>query len=466
MTKRSQHWLDEPQARGRKRTIRNWMHYRAPQAVGKQVADDFDPWLDVKAKAKPSNGVIPSWTGNIDMAFASLDAPLQAFAGDTTDAKNSALWGVRRSDRPNSWVNWKAYGVVDSTPATINYDAAGNAIGATWKGLWPGADLEVRHCGHKVTKRIIIRERSAPTHYEFTLKLAGGHDAVQVGDTLSIRDAQGIERLRTMPPWAHDSATTSIEPDGHQYFPATLTRGKDVKGLACYAIDINPKDLERAILPMYVDPTTTIGPNAATCEDNYLNGVVAGNNNNYGGLTTMYVGNTNKYRGLLRVATADIPLGTINSATWAFYVVGAATYPRTWSAWAMMDASTWVEGTGAPAAENGSSCWNKMVYNTTNWPGSVGAGTSGTDFIADASPPGVSVTARDAWYSLTLKTSWFSGWKSGSMVNNGWTVRFAEDSYHQCCAQEYVVDAAKRWYVTIDYVLGGAAAMLARRIHE
>lgn len=456
MTKRSQHWLDEPAARGRKRTIKNWMHYRAPQAESKLVADDSDPWLDVKTKAKPPNGIIPKWTGNIDMAFASLDAPLQAFAGDTTDAKNSALWGVRCADRPNSWANWKAYGVVEGVSPRIDEDEAGNVIGATWHGLWPGSDLEIRHAGHKVTKMIVIRERSAPAHYEFTLKIAGGHDAVQVGDTLSIRDAQGVERIRTMPLSAWDSATTGIGPDGHQYFAPTLKRMADVtiKGggkAACYAIDIDPRDLASAVLPLYIDPTTTIS-GAAAIEDTCLLSDSGHGDKNWGSLTQVYMGNSGARRALYRIKGASIPVGVITSAVLQAYTNNpAGTVTVTTHRVASSDAG-YVTGTGMGAVQAGSCCWNWKSYNTVPW------SAAGCGYVTDGTQQSVSLVTGVSWRSYAWHPSWLVSGADAQAIS-------------LCSGANGLGTYSVEWpttkpYFEITYALGGAAAMLARRIHE
>lgn len=467
MTTRSQHWLDEPQARGRKRTIKNWMHYRAPQAESKLVADDFDPWIETRPRAKPPNGVIPKWTGNIDMAFASLDAPLQAFAGDTTDAKNSALWGVRCADRPDSWANWKAYGVKEGVAPKIEEDEAGNVIGATWPGLWPGADLEIRHEGHKASKTIVVRERSAPTHYEFTLKMAGGHEAVESGGGLSIRDAQGVERMAVRAPWARDSATTGIGPDGAQYFAATLKRMADVtiKGggkVACYAIDIDPRDLASAVLPLYIDPTTTISGTAAI-EDTQLRADAA-SNLNFGGRVNMYC-SLNLWIPLIRVTQASLPDGSYTAARLKAYCEehsgGGAKTP---TAYQVSSANTWVEGSKDYAVEVGACSWGHAKHDTQAWAGSAGCQTANVDYITTGSTT-ISVTGTGA-FTATLPTAWFAAWKSGAVVANGFMLD--DGVYYFAISSTESATPARRPYFEIDYSTASphAASMLARRIAE
>lgn len=468
MIQRSQHWLDEPQARGRKRTICNWMHWRAPSA-GRDVADS-DAWQESVRRAAPHGGVIPSWTGNIDMAFAALEGPLQAFAGDTTDANNSALWGVRRADRPNSWTNWKAYGVNPGVSPRIDTDEQGNVIGATWIGLWPGADLQIVYAGHKAEKRIIVKERSAQTRYEFTLKVAPAHDVVQVGDTLSIRDSRGVEQLRTSPPWAHDSATTGIGPDGHQHYAATLTRGADVRGLARYVIDIKPEDLAGAVLPVVIDPDTVIS-GTTDIEDSFIPQTGTAN---YGAAVYVACGSNGTHvSGLYRLATAALPAGAITGFTHYVHNWGYPAETANVRYMAVTPANTWVEGTANGTEQIGSTGWNHCITTSQAWAGSAGCSTIGTDTHSEASyttydsSPTV-MTEGDR--SLALTPSWVSNWKSGAWVNNGFLIRESVLSRgasrgwtHR--STEYSV-AGQRPYFTITYVLGGAAAMLARRIHE
>jgi hypothetical protein len=396
------------------------------------------------------------------MAYAALEAPLQAFAGDTTDPLNSALWGVRCADRPNTWANWKAYGVVDGITPRLDTDEAGNVIGATWVGLWPGADLRIVNGGHKVEKWIVINERSASTHYEFTLKLAGGHDAVQVGDTLSIQDPQGVERLSTRTPWARDSATTAGTADGRNYYPATLTRMGNVGNLARYAIDIRAEDLASAVLPLEIEPTTTIS-GTANIQDALING--NGPDNNYGGWDRCYLGGNDAYKTLVRVNKTQIPSGSLTGFRFFVYPTTVSVSPFNAVSYAVKDANNWVEGTASIAPQTGSCCWNRTAYNTTSWAGSAGCGTSGTDYDADSSPPSSDLYPASAFHAITLKPAWATAWRDDTRTNNGALLRHTSSATAVFQSTENS-NSAQTPYVEIDYALGGAASMLARRIHE
>lgn len=43
--------------------------------------------------------------------------------------------------------------------------------------------------------------------------------------------------------------------------------------------------------------------------------------------------------------------------------------------------SGWVAGTADFASQGGSSCWSAKTFGVTNWAGSVGCGTAGTDYV-------------------------------------------------------------------------------------
>lgn len=121
--------------------------------------------------------------------------------------------------------------------------------------------------------------------------------------------------------------------------------------------------------------------------------------------------------------------------------------------------SGWVEGTANGVAEAGSSSWNRMVYSGTNWAGSDGLSTSGTDYVATVidgtksiSSPGSSGTQ----YSWTLPSSlivdWIGGTNTGLLfASSNWGDMISGD-YFRFASSGYST-ASYRPTLTINYTI-------------
>jgi hypothetical protein len=124
------------------------------------------------------------------------------------------------------------------------------------------------------------------------------------------------------------------------------------------------------------------GTDVGYCEDNYTSSVLNPNDNG-GGATSGYTGvNLGEWRALWRFDLSSIAdTATITAASINFY--GSHTgLSFTGTLCRIADANNdWVEGTANWTTETGASCWNKKIYNTTNWAGSAGLSTATTDYI-------------------------------------------------------------------------------------
>lgn len=150
-------------------------------------------------------------------------------------------------------------------------------------------------------------------------------------------------------------------------------------------------------------------------------------NNNYGTHTRGYTGfnGTRIMRELHRWNLTSIPAGATCSAASLFLYDtnwGNRTADCTVTLYKVADANgTWVEGTVNGTTETGSPCYNKKVYNTVNWAGSVGCGSAGTDYV-NTSLGSATFTDGVSGYreiqlnaaGLTVLESWF-----GQATNNG-----------------------------------------------
>ena len=144
-------------------------------------------------------------------------------------------------------------------------------------------------------------------------------------------------------------------------------------------------------VPLYADGelTATVGECTAcadgSMDDNYIWSGLP--DNNYGAFATAWaVGSVlgGASKGIWRFDLSGLPAGSsVSVATLGFQVasIGADGGVEV-SAWGIHDNNNdWVEGTKTGATEVNSSCWKDYAFDdVTEWAGSAGLLTSGTDF--------------------------------------------------------------------------------------
>ncbi len=170
----------------------------------------------------------------------------------------------------------------------------------------------------------------------------------------------------------------------------------------------------------------------AGCADTYMSSRVGRENYNYGITTTNIIGaeTTNRYfRALQRWDLTALAGNTISAATLSLYNSdsGTTTQSGTVQAYAVLPANTgWVQGTkNAATAGAGEACWNYKLYDTTAWAGSVGCGTSGTDYNATQLGSGNWTDGVAGWIDIALTASVVNGWIAGA--NDGILLRAATE---------------------------------------
>lgn len=409
---RAHHWTDNALGgRDRTRQIGNWLNYSTPAGL----IDACDP--DAEEAPTPPEG----WTGAYEFTHANRRSALQAFIGDSTDAANTALLGLRRSHRPECWLNIKA---VNVNPALMTVSRAERCV--SWPGLWDFSVLRWTLGRARVQKDIILSAPGHPAAFRFALRYPAGFSHIIGADgSISYRDASGAEWLRSPAPWAEDA-------NGNRIRVACVAAPDLVTAKGTFPtlrLVPNAADLASAVYPVTVDPTTTIS-GTTDIQDAPMLTLGPGNETlNYGSSTSVGVGAysaTRIQRGIFRVASAAIPAGTISDLRLKMYRAassGFSTQPGTLDIYVLKDANTWVEGTSSGSQQTGSCCWNYAKYATQAWAGSVGAGSSGTDYDADASPPGTAFdaypTGDDVLFTVTLKSDWATAWRDATRVNNG-----------------------------------------------
>ena len=166
---------------------------------------------------------------------------------------------------------------------------------------------------------------------------------------------------------------------------------------------------------------TTVLSGTAAIEDNYM--ISSSGNTNCGGRTEREIGYSVgiRFRGLNRII-GSIPDGQITGVRYFEYVKYLAGSGKI-DLYQIKSANDWVEGTSAGGTQTGSSCYAYAKYNTQSWAGTSGCGASGTDYVADASPPGSTILSA-GWNQFDCRTEWAEDWKSGSGEGNqGWFTR-------------------------------------------
>lgn len=186
---------------------------------------------------------------------------------------------------------------------------------------------------------------------------------------------------------------------------------------------------------------------------------------NYGANIRESVGfsNPNLYRTPMRWDVSAVG-GAITAATLSLYFENAAqtTVNGQINAFAILTGNTgWVVGTKNGATQNGSICWNKRVYNTTNWAGSVGCGTAGTDHDATELGHGHWIDGAPAWVDLPFDAhgiTHIEAWRTGT--NDGLLLRANDEAtsgyFANFWSADYAVDTSLRPKLAITYTAGGS----------
>ncbi len=394
-----------------RRTIGNYINYQKPNgrwhpsnnnaelAVISNPPDDLDGPFDFHN-------------------FRDGGGPVEMFAVDRNSG--AAICGMRLSRQPKTWIKFipidAALGI---TPIFIDVKTI------TWPELWPGIDLTWEGRPQGIKDVLLVKELTAPVP-RFKLKLSAGLSATldQITDTITIRNASGDAIFVTRPPYGIDAIGSSVRIN---------IRGDDVDidGSLKFRIVGNASDMATAVFPIKIDPITNISGIVAI-DDQHIVGSAP--DSTFGTASFVGVGTIvsggGPERGLFRLTSAaSIPTGIITEFVANLTQLSASSSnanPGTAKIFLVKDANVWVEGTTFGASQVGSSCWNKLIYNTTNWTGSVGCGTPDTDYYAtDPAYPSTSIPIN-VYPNLTL-TPWHyalppifaTHWRDGIRARNG-----------------------------------------------
>ena len=216
--------------------------------------------------------------------------------------------------------------------------------------------------------------------------------------------------------------------------------------------------------------TTTVqisdqgGGHIGFCKDNNLRSG-AGADNNHGVTNALSMGRfnslTSTFRSILRFQTSLIPMGSrVISASLVLEQSSAVGTGDTVDLRGIRPLNNaWVEGTKDGATEVGSSCWNDLEYqNQTEWDGSPGLSTSGTDYTAFILAPNVDCSGGAGTRTWTFNAAGRTWLQGQIVIGTDADVRMAGvneagDNWAIFHSSEAVV-AANRPYLEVEYIAG------------
>ena len=375
-----------------------------------------------------SAGEPSDWEGGTyDYTRSSINGPIQVHI------KRGAALVMARSDRPRSNLRLKPIGGADIDPVV-----SADGLTITYPGMWLGCDL-IYKLGRKVKSWIKVWDKSiAPVRFGWTVRHHDSHTINIANNTLNLLDANGKIALTIPAPWGHDSSTAAPTHDGKQRIRCALNERARDGGAQTVWLKPNVDDMASAIGDVWLDPTVIVSGTTDVEDAGLLSAANA--DFNYGGWAVSPIGmvknSTYVSNEVTRLATSALPTDTITGFRWVFYhylASGAVTTAGTASAYRVTDGNVWTEGVNNGVAEVGASSWNDSAAPTAWLGGSNGCAISGTDYIADGSPPTHAFAApgQGGAQTFALDPAWITYWASGG-TNNGYITTVLSATDGQC----------------------------------
>lgn len=328
-----------------------------------------------------------------------------------------------------------------------------------WRGN--GADWDLSNLSASFTNTwrrlktsFVLKDATAPTRLRFAVTLTG----LTLGADWRLRNS-GNEVVGWIDPPTADDANGAAVPVTATYAGGWIEWSVTV-GSATY--------------PIEVDPTFTdgYGGDTTTAADTYI-----GSNDtdrSFGAASNLSF-NDGEQCALLRFILSGISSSaTCDSATLSLYHYTAGTTNAwTLNAYHISDANgDWIEGSSSNPATDNSPTWDKKAQTGTgtgtDWAGSDGCETSGTDYngtsLANVSGNRADVAGTEYQFSLT--PSVVQGW-FGDATNNGIVIKMTSSSLTDgnFGSSENGADGTYRPKLVVTYTtavaLAGAAASAA-----
>lgn len=215
------------------------------------------------------------------------------------------------------------------------------------------------------------------------------------------------------------------------------------------------------------------GSHVGSCEDNALFGDPFANayNFNFGGAPALFVGaspfGNNPIRTIHRYDISMIPgNATIQAAEIVIEVTLVTGSGDTVSLYMIADANNdWVEGSSNNETEVGASCWNDRTYpNSTEWAGSPGLSTAGTDYVNTKLMSDVAISTTGS-KTLTLNAAGVASIEDrlgdGDIEFLFHNTTTTEDNLFYLASSENGTTAF-RPYLKVTYTVGGGMIIIRR----
>lgn len=212
--------------------------------------------------------------------------------------------------------------------------------------------------------------------------------------------------------------------------------------------------LESSAYPVLVDTNFTDQPDATGGQDTNTDGSVGDEDVNFGTNVELKA-RTGRRNILIKFDVSSIPSTATDDAADLSLWSNEVNTAKTWQIFSLhSNVSTWTE-LGAT---------HNDYKSATNWPGSAGGNTSGTDYEADATPPDVvfpnNSTDTEEIVDLTsgvnLTTTRIAGWWAASPTNYGLTIGPTGDGSTRDFHSSDSASSTLRPQISIDYTeVGG-----------
>jgi len=431
--------LDDATPKQATRILKNYANYRNVDSldINRQLS-----WQVTGTNFGVPSGTPDHWPDSFDFHLQAQNQPLQVYISTAnSDLPTSTAIRVRLSDRPHRWVQYK---VVNPAPNVTPIQVGRSVI---WPGIF-GAGRRLKWTANKAGVEKLIELNSEPTHWpRFSVRQPPGC-TFEISPNLKVirfKGSSGNVYMQTNPVsgwWGNEDPEEATD-QGQVNIVEADTIVDGLETLRTFRLVPVGAAWDSAVYPIYLDPTTTIS-GTTDIEDTHVR---SDNNTLNYSASYNFVGYWQFKQTIVRIVSAgSIPSSAITGFRFLSYNHLSNAVPS--EAYFIKDANNWVHSTATWDVKSTGQAWAG---------GNNGCGASGTDYVADGSPPTLSFAA--GWNTYTLPIEWPPLWKSGANALNG--IVIIPTVYNG--NQAYVTnteDATYPLYFEIDYLLSGHSFFL------
>jgi len=379
--------------------------------------------------------------------------------------KYNGLPFVRFTDphTENTWALWiKGFG--DNVPETgIRPKTLGkHSCGVNYE-IDDNVQIKFDVLGHMIRKLIIINRRPSWNTITLVISRAGGHLIPGANVGKHERPLMAFRKDGTKPlfwfnePQAWDSANVgTVDPPNHIRLTSYLLNVRP--GVWELVITLNADDLDKAVYPIYVDPTITLQPDPTEGKESCIWSVGNEENYNFGGCQHIWFGvdarsSPHRYmRILIKFDLSDIPANSnIISATETHYIYWDPNQPFH-EIFIYRLLRDWGEGVHCRSnASDGESTWH--CYSKPDEWDEPGADGAGTDRVSDCDDHTTGLNSTEDPLEFNVVNA-VQAIVNGA-TNYGWRVNSEDVDDGVDAGTDYYTDnasnASKRPKLTIEY---------------